>query len=185
MSASFSMTSQPRGKAALKVILGIDPGSQFTGFGLVKSDGTRIEHLSHGVIAAPTTLDFAERIGIIAGELEALIERANPDIVVIERIFLGKNADSAFKLGHARGVAMAAAVRAGCEFIEYAARAVKKGITGSGTSTKEQVQLVLFAALGIRSQARVDASDALALAYYHARNIEVARGLERSKERHP
>ncbi len=169
----------------MKVILGIDPGSQVTGFGLVKSDGSRIEHLSHGVIAAPASLDFSERIGIIAAEIEALINRTGPDIAVIERIFLGKNADSAFKLGHARGVAMAAAVRQGCELVEYAARAVKKGITGSGTSTKEQVQLVLFAALGIRAQARADASDALALAYFHARNIEVAAGIRRSQEKHP
>ncbi|MES2965981.1 MAG: crossover junction endodeoxyribonuclease RuvC [Bdellovibrionota bacterium] len=169
----------------MKIILGIDPGSLFTGFGLVKSDGSRIEHLSHGVIAAPSSIDFHERIGIISREIEALIQRTKPDIAVIERIFLGKNADSAFKLGHARGVAMAAAVRADCEFVEYAARAVKKGITGSGTSSKEQVQLVLFAALGIRSGASADASDALALAYYHARNIEVAAGLQRSKERHP
>jgi crossover junction endodeoxyribonuclease RuvC len=169
----------------LKVILGIDPGSQYTGFGLVKSDGTRIEHLSHGVIAAPASLEFSERIGIISEEIEALIQRTRPDITVIERIFLGKNADSAFKLGHARGVAMAAAVRAGCDLVEYAAKSVKKGITGSGTSSKEQVQLILFAALGIRTAARADASDALALAYYHARNIEVAAGMLRSKERHP
>lgn len=175
----------------MKVILGIDPGSQFTGFGVLKSDGTRIEHVSHGVIAVPPNLDFSERIGIIAGELEALVEKTKPDIAVIERIFLGKNADSAFKLGHARGVAMAATVRAGCELVEYAARAVKKGITGSGTSTKEQVQLVLFAALGLRSKARADASDALALAYFHARNIEVAEGIRRSgsqarrQEKHP
>jgi len=80
---------------------------------------------------------------------------------------------------------MAAVVRGECELVEYAARSVKKGITGSGTASKEQVQLILFAALGIRSVARADASDALALAYYHARNIEVARGIERSKERHP
>lgn len=157
----------------MKLILGIDPGSQFTGFGLVSSDGDRIVHVSHGVIAPPSKFEFHERIGIIASEIEALIERTEPDVTVIERIFLGKNADSAFKLGHARGVAMAAAVRAGSQVVEYAARAVKKGITGSGTSTKEQVQLVLFAALGLRTKARADASDALALAYYHARNIEV------------
>lgn len=175
--------------AALKVILGIDPGSQFTGFGILKSDGRHIEHISHGVIAAPASMEFPERIGIISSEIEALIERIRPDITVIERIFLGKNADSAFKLGHARGVAMAAAIRGGCELVEYAAKSVKKGITGSGTSSKEQVQLILFAALGIRTQARADASDALALAYYHARNIEVAAGLARStaraKEPHP
>jgi crossover junction endodeoxyribonuclease RuvC len=114
-------------------------------------------------------------LGLIAREIEALIERLQPDIVVVERIFLGRNADSAFKLGHVRGVAVAAAVRAGCLFIEYAARAVKKGVTGNGAASKEQVQVILFAALGLKGKiAKLDASDALALAFYHARTMEVA-----------
>jgi crossover junction endodeoxyribonuclease RuvC len=153
----------------LQIILGIDPGTQFTGFGVVKTDGDRIIHVSHGVIAPPAKLDFNERIAIISGELDALLARVQPHLTVIERIFLGKNADSAFKLGHARGIAVACAIRNGSGVVEYAARSVKKGITGNGASTKEQVQLLLFASLGIKVRAQSDASDALALAYYHAR----------------
>jgi crossover junction endodeoxyribonuclease RuvC len=160
--------------------LGIDPGSQVTGFGLVQvtSDGS-IKHVTHGVISPPGTLDFYERLAILGGEFEALIEKVRPDIVVVERIFLGKNADSAFKLGHVRGVAVTAALKAGCRFIEYAARAVKKGVTGNGAASKEQVQVILYAALGLRgAPAKLDASDALALAFYHARNLEVASARE-------
>lgn len=162
----------------MRVILGIDPGSTFTGFGVVNSDRDTIVHVSHGVIAPPASLSFHERLAIIAGELEALVERVKPDEVVIERIFLGKNADSAFKLGHVRGVAVSTGIRAGAEVVEYAARAVKKGITGSGAASKDQVQIVLFAALGlVNHRARLDASDALALAFYHARNLQVAARL--------
>jgi crossover junction endodeoxyribonuclease RuvC len=157
-------------------VLGIDPGSQVTGFGLVRvADDGSMEHVSHGIIAPPSTLDFYERLSILSEEIEALIEKVRPDIVVVERIFLGKNADSAFKLGHVRGVAVAAALRAGCGFVEYAARAVKKGVTGNGSASKEQVQIILFAALGLRgSPAKLDASDALALAFYHGRRLEVS-----------
>lgn len=162
-------------------VLGIDPGSTVTGFGLIQvlGDGS-MKHISHGVIAPPASLEFHERVGIIAGEIERLIEKTQPEIVVVERIFLGKNTDSAFKLGHVRGVAMASAVRAGCTFVEYAARSVKKGVTGNGAATKEQVQIILYAALGLRGQpAKLDASDALALAFYHARNLDVLnRGVE-------
>ncbi len=162
-----------------KIILGIDPGSQFTGFGAVKSDGDQVELLSYGVIAPPSNLPFNERIAIIAEEMEALLEKLRPDVTVVEKIFLGKNADSAFKLGHARGAVIAAAVRAESEVVEYATRIVKKGITGNGNATKEQVQLVLFAAMNLKAKAQADASDALALAFYHARNLEVrAKGME-------
>lgn len=161
-------------------VLGVDPGSRVMGFGAVRTDGARIEVISYGVIAPPANLSFESRIGIIAEEFEVLLERLSPQVAVIERVFLGKNADSAFKLGHARGVTMAAAVRSGCRLVEYATRAVKKGITGSGGASKEQVQTVLFASLGLKGRAVADASDALALAYYHSRNLEVFERLERA-----
>ena len=167
----------------MSIVLGIDPGSQVMGYGALRIHGrgvhSTVELISCGVIAPPTTLAFNERIGIIADELEILISELKPSITVIERVFLGKNADSAFKLGHARGIAVALAVRSGSEVVEYAARAVKKGITGNGGATKEQVQLVLFSALGLRGQTRADASDALALAFYHARNLESEWEIER------
>lgn len=167
----------------MTLIMGIDPGSQNTGFGIIKVDGNRIEHISHGVISVPPSLEFNERIGIIAAEVEILMERIQPQITVIERIFLGKNADSAFKLGHARGVIVASAIRSGAEVIEYATRVVKRGITGNGNADKDQVQAVLFASLGIRERAKADASDALALAYYHARQIEIDRTLKNQTRR--
>lgn len=153
-----------------------------TGFGLIQvsRDGS-MAHLSHGIIQPPVT-DFYSRLHVLSEEFEALIERFAPDIVVVERVFLGKNADSAFKLGHVRGVAVAAALRAGCEFVEYAAREVKKGVTGNGAATKEQVQVILFAALGLSGRpAKLDASDALALAFYHGRSMDVLQRV-RSQE---
>jgi crossover junction endodeoxyribonuclease RuvC len=166
-----------------KLILGIDPGSQFTGFGAVRTDGKRIEHVSHGVIAVPASLSFNERIAIISGEAQALLERIQPDLTVVEKIFLGKNADSAFKLGHVRGAIIAHAIRSGSPVIEYATRSVKKGITGNGNASKEQVQLILFALLGLRGSASVDASDALALAFYHARILETSQNWNESSAR--
>jgi crossover junction endodeoxyribonuclease RuvC len=167
----------------MKVILGIDPGSQVTGFGVVQCEGGQIWHMSHGVIVAPAKLTFHQRLGIIASELEILFAKIKPDITVIERIFLGKNADSAFKLGHARGLAVANAARAESEIIEYATRSIKKGVTGNGGATKEQVQLVLFSLLGIKGAAPADASDALALAYHHAQTIRVDENFYQQKRR--
>jgi crossover junction endodeoxyribonuclease RuvC len=168
-------------KSEHQIILGIDPGSHFTGFGVLRVEEGRIVHLSHGVIAPPSSMEFCARIGVIAGEIEALLERVTPNVTVVERVFLGKNADSAFKLGHARGVVIASAVRAGSNVVEYATRAVKKGITGNGGASKDQVQAVLFALLGIRGRVQMDASDALALAFYHARNLEVEANLARHR----
>lgn len=167
-----------------KIILGIDPGTQFAGFGVVKATGDLIEHVSHGVIAPPGNLDFKDRIAIIADELEALLARFSPELTVVEQIFLGKNADSAFKLGHARGVVVALAIRSGSSVVEYATRSVKKGITGNGGASKEQVQLLLFSALGLKGRVQEDASDALALAYHHARCMNSA-GYIRDEEIQP
>ena len=165
----------------MMTILGIDPGSQIAGFGAVRTDGRSIKFLSYGVIVPPAHLAFNERISVVGAELEAIFEKLAPEVVVIERVFLGKSADSAFKLGHVRGVAVAAAIRAGCEVVEYAARAVKKGITGNGGAEKDQVQAVLAALLNLKGKVKTDASDALALAFYHARNIDVDRRLRESE----
>lgn len=163
------------------IILGIDPGSTVTGFGAVRVFRGQVQLMSYGVIAPPASRPFNERIAIIAGEVDALLERFQPHVTVVERIFLGKNADSAFKLGHTRGATIASAIRYGSDVVEYATRVVKKGITGNGNATKDQVQLVLFAALGLRVKAKLDASDALALAFYHARNIDVLRSHQQNE----
>lgn len=167
----------------MRVILGIDPGSHHTGFGVIEADGDHARHLAHGVLSAPRTLGFHDRLHFIANELQKLFAHYRPQTTVVERIFLGRNADSAFKLGHVRGVCLFTARSAASGIIEYAARSVKNGITGSGAATKEQVQIVLFATLGIRVPAQTDASDALALAYFHARNLEVEEKLAKQTSR--
>jgi crossover junction endodeoxyribonuclease RuvC len=165
----------------LKTILGIDPGSLHTGFGVVQANGDQIRHVAHGVVSSKASFDFSQKLNFIGLEVAKIIKTYSPEIVVVERIFLGKNADSAFKLGHVRGVCIFGATQVGAEVVEYAARSVKKGITGNGAAEKEQVQLIVFASLGISGRAQLDASDALALAFYHARELEVQAALERGR----
>ncbi len=166
----------------MQIIMGIDPGSHNTGYGVIKAQGAKIIHLEHGVLQAPASKAFSERLHLIGEQLLTLFARVRPNVTVVEKVFLGRNADSAFKLGHMRGVCLFAAAQINSQLIEYATRSVKKGITGSGAAEKEQVQLVLFAALGIRGPGQIDSSDALALAYYHARMLEVALSLRQSRE---
>lgn len=166
----------------MNIILGIDPGSQHTGFGVIEASGDKIRHIDHGVISSKASWDFNQKLLHIGTEVEALFAKYNPQITVVERIFLGKNADSAFKLGHIRGACLLAAAAAKTQIVEYAARSVKKGITGNGAAEKEQVQMILFASLGIKTKAQLDASDALALAFYHSRNMEVQSAFARAEK---
>lgn len=154
------------------IILGIDPGSRITGFGILKvtgrGQGLRIQHINHGVILMEPKAPFPERMKELGEAMDVILKKYQPDQVVIEKIFLGRNADSAFKLGHARGVALYESAKFGSQVIEYATRVVKKGITGTGAATKEEVQTCLMRLLNLKAIARIDASDALALATYHA-----------------
>jgi len=161
-------------------ILGVDPGSRITGFGIVRVVHGKIEHLNHGVILLDTTGSFPQRMTELGGAFREVIEKYHPDQVVIEKIFLGKNADSAFKLGHARGVIMCEAGRRGAEVYEYATRSVKKGVTGNGGASKEDVQAILKAILNLKSINRIDASDALAMACHHAFELKKMSILERA-----
>jgi crossover junction endodeoxyribonuclease RuvC len=161
-------------------ILGIDPGSRIMGYGIVIANHDQIKHLTHGVVNVSATKSFSERIALIGKALRQLIESHQPQMVVVEKIFLGKNADSAFKLGHARGVVLYEAELAQLRIREYSTRLVKKGISGRGEASKEEVQIALQRLLRISLQeAKIDASDALALAYYHAVQLEYERKLEK------
>lgn len=155
----------------MSIILGIDPGSRITGFGVVRCrdiQSSSLETLGYGVIKMDLEQPFALRMKELGESLQEILKKYKPDAVSIEKIFLGKNADSAFKLGHARGVAMYESARAEAQVFEYATRIVKKGITGKGGARKEEVQVVLERLLGLRQITRIDASDALALAVHHA-----------------
>lgn len=164
------------------IILGIDPGTRVTGYGVIRHRGDRLTHVGHGVIAPEEKLELPERLAWIGDGIRELLQRHQPHFVVLEKIFLGRNVDSAFKLGHARGVLMGEAARAGSMVVEYAARQVKKGICGNGGASKEEAQMVVERLLGIRGIQRLDASDALALACFHAfehrKRTLLGRGVE-------
>lgn len=163
-------------------ILGVDPGSRITGFGVVRVHNGKIEHINHGVILMDDKQSFASRMTELGCAFREVMEKYRPQQVVVEKIFLGKNADSAFKLGHARGVIMYEAGLGQAELFEYATRSVKKGVTGNGGSSKEEVQALLKILLGVNAINRIDASDALAMAYHHAIELKKVSILKRAVE---
>ena len=130
-------------------VFGIDPGSARTGYGCVQSDGTRHRLVACGAIAMPASNSFPEKLKIIHAELGALIARHRPDCVAIENLFHAVNARSALKLGHARGVAMLAAVEAGVPIVEYTPAEVKQSVVGYGRAEKRQVQSMIQLLLGL------------------------------------
>lgn len=161
-------------------ILGVDPGSRITGFGVIRVEKGRLEHINHGVILLDAEQSFPLRMKELGSAFREVMDKYKPQQVVIEKIFLGKNADSAFKLGHARGVVMYEAGLGEAAVYEYATRVVKKGVTGNGGSSKEDVQAILKAILNIKAINRIDASDALAMACHHAFELKKKAVLERA-----
>jgi crossover junction endodeoxyribonuclease RuvC len=161
-------------------ILGVDPGSRITGFGVLRVEGARLYHVNHGVIVMDPEQSFPEKMKELGSAFREVVAKYQPQQVVIEKIFLGRNADSAFKLGHARGVIMYEAGLGGASVFEYATRVVKKGVTGSGGASKEEVAVVLKALLSITQIQRIDASDALAMACHHAFELKKKALIERA-----
>jgi len=162
-------------------VLGIDPGSNVTGYGIVEGRGSALTHIDNGIIAPGRGRTFPQRLHGIYGDLRALMERFEPDAVAVENVFVAKNARSSLVLGHARGVAMLAACEAGLAPAEYSPSEVKLAVTGSGRATKEQIQRMVRAILGLAEVAAEDASDALAVAICHLNTQGMARRLEGSK----
>jgi crossover junction endodeoxyribonuclease RuvC len=148
-------------------VLGIDPGSRITGYGLVEQAGSRLVHVDNGAIFTDSAADFPGRLKQIFDGLSRVIAEFQPDQVAIENIFFSTNAQSALKLGQARGAAIVAAVHAGLPVAEYSALQVKQAVVGRGKAEKGQVQKMLKALLGLPETAQADASDALAVAVCH------------------
>lgn len=145
-------------------ILGLDPGSHITGVGIIETSGSNISYLHHALIKAPQ-VSLEARLKFIFHELTAVAQQFRPDVVVVERVFLGKNVDSAFKLGHARGVGLLAFSQSGAQVLEISAREVKKILTGSGSAGKEQVRQMVCQWLKVNLvEKEMDVSDALSLA---------------------
>lgn len=149
------------------IVLGIDPGSRITGYGIVEKSGNRLIHIDNGAIFTDSAADFPGRLKKIFDGLLEIIAQYHPDQVAVENIFFATNPQSALKLGQARGAAIVAAVHAGLPVSEYSALQVKQAVVGQGRAEKEQVQKMLKALLGLPEVAQADASDALAVAICH------------------
>ncbi len=149
------------------IILGLDPGSRITGFGLIDNQTDRIAYVHSGCIRTSGD-SLAARLGHIYAEIDEVIRQYRPRQMSIERVFMSRNADSALKLGQARGAAICAAQQAGLEVAEYAAREVKQSIVGTGAASKEQVQHMVRRLLGIGRTLQADEADGLAIAICHA-----------------
>ncbi len=166
-------------------VMGIDPGSVITGYGIIESDGARSFYLAHGHIRVRGD-SFPERLGHIHGELSAILEQWRPEEVAIEQVFMSNNPMSALKLGQARGAAITAVVSRQISVAEYAARLVKQVVTGSGSADKSQVQTMVKALLQIERPLQVDAADGLAIAICHAHSrtpLAAARPALRKRSR--
>jgi crossover junction endodeoxyribonuclease RuvC len=150
-----------------EIVLGIDPGSIVTGWGLVEVEANQLRHLSHGTIVTSSSLGSGLRLSQIYRELHKIIERYQPDAVSLEKVFFSRNVQSALKLGQARGVALLAAAEREIGVAEYSAAEVKVAVVGYGQATKEQVQRMVSALLCLRGSIRADAADALATAICH------------------
>jgi crossover junction endodeoxyribonuclease RuvC len=150
------------------VVLGVDPGTLVTGFGVVSRRGTTLRLLASGTVANPSSRSIAERLHTIHERLQQILTTYAPDEFAIESAFYGKNAQSALKLGHARGVCLLAAVQHGLVPAEYSPREVKKAVVGNGNASKDQVQFMVKALLGLKNERMAsDTSDAIAIALCH------------------
>jgi crossover junction endodeoxyribonuclease RuvC len=149
-------------------VFGIDPGSTRTGYGCVDTDGRRHRLVKCGAICPSASHTFAHRLAAIYRELSAIIVECQPECVAIENLFHAANVRSALKLGHARGVAMLAAVEAGVRVVEYTPAEVKRAVVGYGRAEKGQMQQMVKLLLGLdRTPQPHDAADALAVAICH------------------
>jgi crossover junction endodeoxyribonuclease RuvC len=157
-------------------ILGIDPGSETTGWGMIEGDGRRCRLIECGIVRASTGQKFPARLLKIANELEKVIERHNPDVCAIEDGFLATNVKVTLKLGQVRGVAMLVAERAALEIHEYSPRLVKQTVVGHGNAEKFQVQQMVKTLLSLTGVPEPhDAADALAVAICHFHHAGFAR----------
>ena len=154
-------------------ILGIDPGSRATGYGIIDSQGTQLGFVACGTIRTGSSGPMAERLLQIYEGLRKVIDLHAPNIAAVEDVFLSQNPRSALKLGHARGVAVLAAMRGGLRVHDYPPRVVKQAVVGYGQAGKDQVQHMVRVLLALSSSPSSDAADALAVAICHANRMTV------------
>ena len=164
-------------------ILGIDPGLQVTGYGVIDSDGRTSRYIHSGNICSKklqTSMDMPQRLGLIFRKLTEVITEYQPDQVAVEEIFISRNASSALKLGHARGAAISAAVQSHVPVSEYSAKSVKQAVVGTGAANKEQIQHMVLRLLALRGMLQSDEADALAVSICHAHTSLLAGSQHRT-----
>ena len=159
------------------ILLGLDPGLGTTGWGLIRAEGNRLSHLANGHLKTDAQAPLPRRLAHLDAMLAALIADHAPQGAAVEEVFVNSNPQSTLKLAHARGVAIAAAARAGLEVGEYAPRLVKKAVVGTGNAEKAQVHAMAARLLPGVKIAAADAADALAVAICHAHHLASTRAL--------
>jgi crossover junction endodeoxyribonuclease RuvC len=163
-------------------ILGIDPGSRTTGYGVIDSDGKKSVHVASGCIDTKGE-DLPQRLGEIYRGIAEVISAHRPQEMAVEQVFVSKNAASALKLGQARGAAICAGVASGLEVAEYTPRMIKQALVGSGGADKGQVEHMVKLILQLRMELAADQSDALAVAISHAHSRSTLASLAAAGER--
>jgi crossover junction endodeoxyribonuclease RuvC len=165
-------------KVATIRVLGIDPGSQRTGFGVVDATGARLSYVASGVIRT-TQGEFAARLCEIFRCMQSIVAQYQPHEIAIEKVFVNRNPDSALKLGQARGAAICGTAESNADVFEYATRQIKQAVVGTGSAEKGQVQLMMRSILKLEGPVPADAADALAAAVCHALRGRVRASLLR------
>lgn len=159
------------------IVIGIDPGTLHLGWGVLRGEGNRITHLGHGVIDAPSSQSLAERLVHIDQHLESVLSSFRPTVGSVESLFFHKDAQSAAKLGHARGVVLLNLARAGLRVVEYPPARVKNTVAGNGRAEKGQMVRIMRTLLALERDPREDAADALALALTFLRRAPMEHAL--------
>ena len=158
------------------IILGVDPGTVNTGYGLISVKEDQISYLSHGVISAPEKQALPKRVQFIHGELRDLYREYKPHHTAVEKIFFGKNPEAAFRLGHIFALCLLESARHGSVFFEYASRFVKRTVTCSGRASKDLSRRFVCNLFSLpEEEAELDATDALAVALCHSRELKRIR----------
>ena len=165
----------------MTVILGIDPGSRKTGFGVLALKAGRPCYLGSGIIRLPVDSPLARRLKVLFHAINEIIDEYQPEQAAIEQVFMSRSADSALKLGQARGSAMTACVGRDLEVYEYSARQIKQAVVGTGGAAKQQVQHMVMTLLRLPAAPKEDAADALAcaLCHVHGQNLRRYSGADR------
>lgn len=167
----------------MTIILGIDPGSRITGYGLIKETNKQLDYLDSGCIRTSPTAELSQKLLQIYDGICELMDSYSPDEVAIEQVFMHQNPNSALKLGHARGVAMVAAASHRVKVSEYSARAIKQTVVGYGAAEKDQVSHMVVQLLMLNKSPQQDAADALAIAICHSHMRQGVTSLITSRRR--